>query len=139
MDLLIILTRFSRSSSECRRLGVLEGLEECLVGCTSTLERILALSALLSASIFSARIRSGDFSGSLVSTLCFLGLLSGRSRCSDEAFRLRNDRDPSRGSSSRMRVLNTEWEPGRDAPRCAGSRSRVNLEVDDLRLALLAS
>lgn len=51
---------------------------------------------------------------------------------SDDAFRFRNDRDPSSGSSSRIRVLNTEWEPGLDTPLWAGSRSLVNLDVDDL-------
>lgn len=62
----------------------------------------------------------------------FLGA-AATSSCSEDAFRFRSDRDPSSGSSSRMSVLKTEWEPGLDAPRWAGSRSRVNLVADDRR------
>ena len=52
------------------------------------------------------------------------------------ALRLRKDRDPSSGSSSKIKVLKTECEPGRAMPRNAGNRSLVNLEVEDLRLDL---
>ena len=31
-----------------------------------------------------------------------------------------------------MRLLNTEWEPGRDPPRGAGSKSLVNFVAEDL-------
>ena len=52
---------------------------------------------------------------------------------SEEALRFRNERDPSSGSSSRIRVLKTEWEPGLDTPRWAGSKSRVNFVAEDRR------
>lgn len=58
---------------------------------------------------------------------------------SEEALRFRNDRDPSSGSSSRMRVLNTECEPGLDTPRWAGSRSLVNLVAEDRRRETVSS
>ena len=45
---------------------------------------------------------------------------------------MRSDREPSSGSSSRMRLLKTEWEPGRDPPRGAGSKSLVNFVAEDL-------
>ena len=38
-----------------------------------------------------------------------------------------------------MSGLKTECDPGLESPRCAGNRSRVNLEVEDLRRARLAA
>ena len=54
------------------------------------------------------------------------------SSCSEEALRFRNDREPSSGSSSRIRVLKTECESGRKTPRCAGSKSLVNFDAEGL-------
>lgn len=59
--------------------------------------------------------------------------LGGSSVSSDGDFRFRRERDPSIGSSSKMRVLNTEWESGLIPPRAAGKRSRAILGADDRR------
>lgn len=64
----------------------------------------------------------------------FRRLFFGRGICSstasEEAFLFRNERDPSMGSSSRMRLLKTECDPGRAAPRCAGSKSLASFGAD---------
>ena len=61
------------------------------------------------------------------------------SSCSSVALRFRNDREPSNGSPSTMRVLKIEWDPGLDVPRCAGSKSLVSLDAEDLRLLTASS
>lgn len=60
------------------------------------------------------------------------------SSCSSVALRFRSEREPSNGSSSMMRVLKMECEPGLGVPRAAGSKSLVSLDAED-RLLLAAS
>ena len=55
------------------------------------------------------------------------------STSSEDAFRFLNDREPSRGSSSIIKVLKMECDSGLKASLCAGSRSLAILEVMDLR------
>lgn len=58
------------------------------------------------------------------------------SSTSSDAFLLRRDREPSIGSSSRIRVLKTEWESGLTAPRADGSKSLAIFGAEDLRRAI---
>ena len=61
------------------------------------------------------------------------GLGMSSSSSSLEVLRLRNARDPSIGSSSRMRVLNTECDLGSMPPLAAGNKSRAILGADEWR------
>ena len=60
------------------------------------------------------------------------GVASSRS---SEVLRFRKAREPSKGSSSTIKVLKIECEPGLEVPRAAGSKSLVSLEAEDRLLA----
>jgi hypothetical protein len=94
-----------------------------------------ALLALLGRATGEDRVTEAGTAGDLDASegLRFL-LIVVRTGCgtssSCDAFRFRNDRVPSGGSSGRMSSLKMECPPG-STPRCDGSRSLASLGTDD--------
>lgn len=63
------------------------------------------------------------------------GSSSSSSSSGEVVLRFLSEREPSKGSSSRMRLLKTECESGLMPPLAAGNKSRASLGTEDLRRA----
>ena len=67
-----------------------------------------------------------------------LPVREGSSSSGDVVLRFLSERDPSRGSSSKIRLLKTECESGLIPPLACGSRSRASLGTEERRRAAIS-